>query len=78
MVAFDTAGSAEAVIHGRTGILVPPGDLAALQRAIGVLVEERDIGPELGAAGRRWMKDEFSVAAMVDSYIELYEEMLNE
>ena len=78
VVAFDTAGSAEAVIHGRTGILVPPGDLAALQRAIGVLVTERDIGPELGAAGRRWMKDEFSVAAMVDSYIELYEEMLNE
>jgi len=78
VIAFDAAGSAEAVQHGRTGILVPPGDLMALQKAIGVLIREVEIGPQLGQTGRQWMQDEFAVGAMVDSYCELYEKVLNE
>jgi glycosyltransferase involved in cell wall biosynthesis len=78
VIAFDAAGSAEAVQHGRTGILVPPGDLMALQKAIGVLVREAEIGPQLGQAGRQWMRDEFAVRSMVESYCELYEKVLNE
>ena len=78
VVAFDNAGSVEAVAHGKTGILVPPGDFSELQRAIGVLVEEPDIGVELGQAGRRRMQDEFAVADMVESYRDLYEAVLND
>jgi glycosyltransferase involved in cell wall biosynthesis len=78
VIAFNIAGSAEAVVHGQTGILVEPGDLSGLQRAIGVLVEEPDIGVGLGAAGRKRMRDEFPVASMVESYVDLYEEILSE
>ena len=78
VIAFDIAGPAEAVVHSKTGILVEPGDLSGLQRAIGVLIEEPDIGIGLGAAGRRRMRDEFPVAAMVESYVDLYEEILSE
>jgi glycosyltransferase involved in cell wall biosynthesis len=78
VVAFNTAGSTEAVVHAQTGILVEPGDMTGLQRAVGVLVGEPDIGKDLGAAGRKRMRDEFSVASMVESYVALYEEMLNE
>ncbi len=78
VIAFDNAGSKEAVRHGSTGILVPPGELTELQRVIGMLVEEPEIGVGLGEAGRNRMHDEFPVSAMVDSYSELYEEILNE
>jgi glycosyltransferase involved in cell wall biosynthesis len=78
VVAFDNAGSVEAVEHGRTGILVQPGDFSELQRAIGVLVEEPDIGVELGRAGRRRMIEEFPVSGMVARYRELYESVLDE
>ena len=78
VIAFDIPGSNEAVDHTRTGILVPPGDFSELQKAIGVLVEDPAIGTELGTAGRQRMRDDFSVASMVERYLELYEEVLDE
>jgi len=78
VIAFNIAGSAEAVVHGKTGILVEPGDLSGLQRAIGVLVEEPDIGVGMGEAGRKRMRDEFPVDSMVESYVDLYEKILSE
>ena len=77
VIAFDIAGSREAVRHLKTGILVPPGDVAALQTAIGTMVEEADIRIELGAAGRKRMEDEFAVATMVERYLDVYDEILN-
>ncbi|MGI9262997.1 MAG: glycosyltransferase [Woeseiaceae bacterium] len=78
VVAFDVAGSREAVQHLKTGILVPPGDVTALQTAIGTMYEEADIRVELGAAGRKRMEDEFSVATMVERYLDVYDEILND
>lgn len=77
VIAFDIAGSREAVRHLKTGILVPPGDLVALQTAIGTMVEEADIRLELGAAGRKRMEDEFAVATMVERYLDVYTEILD-
>lgn len=77
VVAFDMAGSREAVQHLKTGILVPPGDVTALQAAIGTIYEEPDIRVELGTAGRKRMRDEFSVATMVERYLDVYDEVLN-
>ena len=40
------------VEHGRTGLLVPPGNAAALARALGALLVDRDRAREMGARGR--------------------------
>ena len=77
VVAFDVGGATEAVRHGKTGVLVPPGDLARLQKAIGLLVEDREMREDFGRAGRQRMKDEFSVESMVESHIGLYERTLS-
>lgn len=77
VLAFDTAGSREAVVHGETGVLVPPDDLGKLQQAIGVLIDEPEMRRALGRAGRQRMKDEFSVALMVERHIKLYESLAN-
>ena len=77
VLAFDTAGAREAVVHGKTGVLVPPEDVGALQKAIAVLIEEPAMRHELGRAGRQRMKDEFSVEIMVERHLELYESLAN-
>lgn len=77
VLAFDTAGSREAVLHGKTGVLVPLDNINMLQKAIAVLIEESDMRVELGATGRQRMKDEFLVDTMVDRHIELYESVIN-
>jgi len=78
VVAFDVAGAREAVIHGQTGVLVEPGDVRTLQKAIALMIEEPDMCQELGEAGRQRMQDEFSVGTMVESHIEMYESLLND
>jgi glycosyltransferase involved in cell wall biosynthesis len=76
VLAFDTAGAREAVVHGKTGILVQPLDVGTLQSAIAVLIDEPDVRLEMGRAGRQRMKDEFSVDLMVERHIELYDSVL--
>lgn len=77
VLAFDTAGSREAVAHGKTGVLVPCGDVATLQKAIAVLIDEPGMRHEFGAAGRQRMQDEFSIDTMAERHIELYESVIN-
>jgi len=77
VLAFDTAGAQEAVVHGKTGALVAPEDVATLQKAIALLIDETEMRVEFGEAGRQRMKDEFSVETMVERHIELYESVIN-
>src|SRR5207302_1246255 len=44
-------GGALEIVDGSCGILVEPGDPAALAAALGRLIEDRDLRARLGAAG---------------------------
>lgn len=77
VIAFDIAGSAEVVRHGKTGILVPPGDVSMLQKVIAVMLEEPEIRAEMGVAGRRLMRDEFGTGPMVERYLDIYKGVLD-
>ena len=66
VVATDAGGAREVVADGRTGWLVPPGDPAALARAVG---QALDGGAEVDArtvAASREARRRFSPAAMVE------------
>jgi len=77
VVGFAAGGLSEAVADGVTGLLVPPKDVDALREAIAKLIENPALRDELGEAGRRRMQGEFSIEAMVDEHIQLYESVLN-
>jgi hypothetical protein len=51
-VASDSGPLPERILGGRTGLLVPAGDAAALGGALAALLDDTDRRAELGAAGR--------------------------
>jgi glycosyltransferase involved in cell wall biosynthesis len=59
IVATHHAGIGEAVEDGRSGMLVPSGDVEALTAALRRLVEAPDVAREMGAEARRVALDRF-------------------
>ena len=59
VVATHHAGIGEAVIDGRTGFLVPPGDVTALAAALRRLVDSPDTARAMGAEARRVARENF-------------------
>jgi glycosyltransferase involved in cell wall biosynthesis len=65
VVATAVGGTPAVVEEHATGLLVPPGDPAALAKAIERLVEDAEFAGRLGAAGRRRAETVFGMARMV-------------
>lgn len=73
VTATDVGGLPQAVRPGQTGVLVPPGDAAALAAAWHALAEPAARAP-LAAAARELARSTFSLEAMVATYSRLYRE----
>lgn len=76
VVASAIDGIKESVADGASGLLVPPGDGAALAAAIKRLAGDRALAASLGAAGRAAAAAEFSLQRMIDLHEGLYGELL--
>lgn len=76
VIATDVGGCAEAVVHGETGLIVPPENPEALAGALIDLLSDCQRAKEMGAAGRARVEREFTVDRMVDQHLELYERVL--
>jgi glycosyltransferase involved in cell wall biosynthesis len=61
VVASDIAAIASAVRHGETGLLVAPGDPAALAAALHTLAADTTLVEQLGRNGRRRVEAEFEL-----------------
>jgi L-malate glycosyltransferase len=72
VVATAVGGTVEAVVHERTGLLVPPGDAAALAEGICRLIEDRHAADAFGGAGRELVRDRYDMALMVAGYERLF------
>jgi alpha-maltose-1-phosphate synthase len=72
VVASAVGGIPEVVEDGRTGLLVPPDDEAALADAINVLIDDPARAAEFGARGRARAVAEFSWDAIAAQTADLY------
>jgi rhamnosyl/mannosyltransferase len=61
--------------HGHTGLVVPPGDVPALAKAIRTLGDNPGLRQTLGDAGRARAIAEFSLERMIDRYWRLLHEV---
>jgi glycosyltransferase involved in cell wall biosynthesis len=76
VVATRVGGTPEAVEDGVTGLLVPARNPEALARAIGLLLENRDLAARLGRAGRQRITRHFQLESTVRQTERLYVELL--
>jgi sugar transferase (PEP-CTERM/EpsH1 system associated) len=76
VVATRVGGNPELVEEGHTGQLVPPSDPVAMAEAIGIYGRDRGLAMCHGRAGRQRVENQFSMAAMVNSYLAVYDAVL--
>jgi glycosyltransferase involved in cell wall biosynthesis len=74
VVATDVGGTAEAVEHGTTGLIVPPRDSERLAAAIGELLRDRTWALDMGHAGRERQRRLFTLDRMIDQTLQVYDE----
>jgi glycosyltransferase involved in cell wall biosynthesis len=72
VVAYGVGGVREQVDDGRSGELVPVGDVRALARHVVELVRAPERLRLAGAAGRARLEERFSYEGMLDALEEVY------
>jgi glycosyltransferase involved in cell wall biosynthesis len=77
VVATHVSAVPEIVVDGGTGLLTEAGDAGKVAAALEALLADPARARELGAAGRRRARDEFSVAAMARRTRAVYDEVLS-
>jgi glycosyltransferase involved in cell wall biosynthesis len=76
VVASRISSIPEVVEEGRTGLLVPPGDVSALGDALLDLLRNPQQARRMGRAGRRRVERHFSLERMLDEVERLFEEVI--
>jgi glycosyltransferase involved in cell wall biosynthesis len=76
VVATDVGGVSACVEHGRTGLLVPSGDVDGFTEALRVLMKDGEQARRFGAAGRLRVEREFARPIMVGRTLNLYRNVL--
>jgi glycosyltransferase involved in cell wall biosynthesis len=64
IVAFNDGGVPEIVVHGKTGLLVSPGDVGGLATAIGQILSDPRRRVDMGHAGRLRVEERFTAERM--------------
>ncbi len=76
-VVVTRSGGPETIVDdGRSGILVPPRDPAALAGGIEEMLRSPDRAAQMGRAARERVLRDFSLERMVERYAELYDRVL--
>jgi glycosyltransferase involved in cell wall biosynthesis len=75
VVSTRVGGVPDLVEDGVTGLLVNPGDPAALAGALAELLGDRERRAEMGSKGRERRRREFDIDVTVERFEQLYEEL---
>jgi glycosyltransferase involved in cell wall biosynthesis len=72
VIAANTGGAPEAVVNGQTGLLVPPGDVAAMTCALDAILSDRSRRQQMGAAGRKRVDSYFAMDHYIQRVLHTY------
>lgn len=73
--AYAVGGVGEVVADGETGVLAPPGDEAALTRAVRSLIEDANGRRRLGRRARERCRSNYDIDTIAARYLSLYEQI---
>jgi glycosyltransferase involved in cell wall biosynthesis len=72
LIASAVGGIPEYMQDGRTGLLFPAADAAALADRVQRLADNPEECRDMGRRARDWMVENFSIPARLESYLDLY------
>ncbi|NOY89396.1 MAG: glycosyltransferase family 4 protein [FCB group bacterium] len=78
VIASNVGGIPEVLVDGKTGILLPKGDVDRLAQAILKLANDYDLMQKMGNAGYEFVKENYSWDKSLDMMTTLYEKLINE
>ncbi len=76
VISTAVGGVPELVEEGKSGLLVPRGDVSALARAMSLLAKDRELRGDMGRAAYERAVQRFDLRAMTEAYANLYESAL--
>lgn len=77
VVATNTEGIPEVVIHRETGLLGMPYDHIGLAKNLLELLTNESLSIKLGNQGRKYVIDNYMISEMKENYLEFYNKMIN-
>ena len=78
VVASAVGGLTDTVVHGETGVLVPPRNADAVAKAVRQLLADGERRRELGAAGYRRVRSRYTWPKVGNSILDVYEALVQE
>ena len=75
-VVSDVPGNRDVVEHGRTGLVCPVDDAAALAEALERVLGDERLRTALGTAGRRAAAERYGIDEVAARYVALYDDLL--
>jgi phosphatidylinositol alpha-1,6-mannosyltransferase len=76
VIATNTGGTPEQILHGINGLLVPAKDPHALAQAIITVMQDKMKAQEMGTAGRKMIEEGFNIKEHTQKMEALYESLL--
>lgn len=76
VVATDVGGNADLVVKGETGEIIAAADASAMARHLVSWARDAPLARSLGQAGRQRVESMFSMQAMVNNYLAVYDKQL--
>lgn len=73
VIATQVSGTKEVMVHGKTGLLVSPGDVNGLRDAILYFLSHPDQATWMGAAARRRVEEDFSAEKQAEAYLSVFQ-----
>jgi glycosyltransferase involved in cell wall biosynthesis len=78
VLATKVGGALDVIQHDRSGYLIPPDDVDALQHGLESLLKEKSLRLRLGDAGRQRIVSDFSLDSVAERLASLYLRLLHE
>ena len=77
VVVTRVGGNPEVVVDGRTGYLVPPGDVHSFVARVVALLRDPSLRNRMGEEGRRRIDQQFQIRDVAERYLSVYTALLN-
>lgn len=76
VIAYATGGVAEGIAHGKTGYILPTGDIPGLAARLRELLSSPSLRASMGACGRAAAESRFSLSALADRHERFYSKVI--